>query len=1629
MGVAQRDRAPPMLERGSSGSASHLETAFVGRTAELAELVAAVDDVVGGQGRAVFVGGEPGIGKTSLARRVAAYARERGLEAVWCRCREHEPAPPYWPWIELLRAGVLDLAHEPLAALLLGRTSAGNDRSAPPPGPPSGPGEDRLVLFDRFTTRLAEMARERPLLLVFDDLHGADRSSLSLLQLVVQRIAAAPMLALGLYRDIDVGRQHPLSPFLAEVVRDPGVRRLSLRGLEADDVHRFLEIAAGSAPPAALVETVLRQSGGNPFFVKELVRLLLADHRIGAAGRGGTVVPQSVREVIRRRLDGLSADCDRMLSQAAVIGPEFALAARGESRDGDGRRTAGRRLAPTTAERQPYPEGEPAPVAAVAARDDDRPQPLQELDQAGEQVRPPLQAPRRAHAEARPHQQAQVEPADVHQEPLEDVLMPAQVRPPHRPGLKRVREGPFEQLPTRPEQCLATAPTDATAVGVHGVPFGRFVRPVAAPTVGLRNVAAVPRGGQRHQHRVAVVPLVGHDAREARGQARGGRSVRRGPADRGEVRRGGGERRRQRRRVACGPARERDREHRPRVEVDGLLLLVRQVRAPILHLRDLGVGLVRIHPLPIRTLLAPPPIQPRQLGARRRLDARGVRQLRQKRLVALAILAPHDRPQRRVRLQRRRVHADGLPLDQPRGRQHPQHPGEHLPVGLESEPPPRARQRRVVRRRRVQRQPEKPPQAEGVRHPPRNPALAVEPFEVADQQAAEVHARGHARPAHRRRVERRAPRFDEGVEPRRAQHPLQRFVERVPADRAQLLVCHEQWRLLRPPPPHRHARPSIISAAGRHGAHGDFHHGLLGVLERLTDVAREPVLGLVDEAVRARLVTETAPSSGRYSFSHVLFRDVLYAELPATRRAGLHRRVGEILEEHYGPNLDDHLAELAFHFAQAAPGGEVSKAVAYALRAGNRAAAATAHEEAVRCYESALELLELVADRDERVRCEALLSLSEALWRDGSFQRARATALRAFETARAIGSPTQLGRAALNVSGRALVFKGGPDRQVVAVLEEALRATSEREPALSALLSAQVARELTLAAATEARALAEDAIRRARSVADPAVIALVLESTYWPLYGARSVEHRLLVAREIIDLARQVGDRGLALEGRVFAFMGYLEIGDRAAAVAELEICIRTAERLRQRHLRWLVTLVRGCWVSGQGRLEEFERLAQEALALGQEEQNPTALFFFGFQYTFLAVLRGRFAEVEQLVLSHAGSFPLMMDSYRALLVSIYATAGRTSEARAELERFAARGLAGLPRDILWTGVVTNLASACFLLGEAACAAELYPLLAPYAGQLLAPIVACLGSMDRSLGQLAATMRRWEDAERHFQAALEMNERMHQWLHLAFTQADYARMLVERGDPRDRAKIDLLRADSSALMARLGMDDLLAAAQAPPAGDPDRKRPDVADASAPNVCRFQKEGEFWSVAYQGRVSRLRHRKGFEYLAQLLRSPERAFAALDLAIGNGNIPASADTRRETVTGFSATTCGDTGPALDRAAMDQYRRRRAELQDEIAEAERMNDSLRASRFEEEAAFIAQQLASELGLGGRHRHARSAAERSRSAVTKGIRGAIHAIQRADSVLGRYLAAHVRTGHVCAYVPDLQHPVLFRS
>jgi hypothetical protein len=285
-------------------------------------------------------------------------------------------------------------------------------------------------------------------------------------------------------------------------------------------------------------------------------------------------------------------------------------------------------------------------------------------------------------------------------------------------------------------------------------------------------------------------------------------------------------------------------------------------------------------------------------------------------------------------------------------------------------------------------------------------------------------------------------------------------------------------------------------------------------------------------------------------------------------------------------------------------------------------------------------------------------------------------------------------------------------------------------------------------------------------------------------------------------------------------------------------------------------------------------------------------------------------------------------------------------------------------------GVVTNLATTGALLGDAPRAAQLYTLLAPYAGQLIAPLVARLGSADRHLGQLAAVMGRWAEAERHFQAAIDMNRRMQQWFRLALAQAEYARMLVARGTPDDPERIDLLLADASEILDGLGMGDVLATVPSTRARDSDGETcPDEAagvERRSSEVCLFQKEGEFWSVAYQGKVARLRHRKGFDYLTQLLRSPEREFAGLDLALGSGDPSVHTQSSRATgsITSSRSAAFGDCGPALDRATIEQFRHRRAELNAKLADAEQMNDGPRASRLQEDAALLAEQLSSANG-----------------------------------------------------------------
>jgi hypothetical protein len=184
-----------------------------------------------------------------------------------------------------------------------------------------------------------------------------------------------------------------------------------------------------------------------------------------------------------------------------------------------------------------------------------------------------------------------------------------------------------------------------------------------------------------------------------------------------------------------------DADDRAGVEIDGVLGLVCQMCPAVLHLRDLGVGIVRMRPVVIRARLLPFPIDPRQIGARRRPDARGYGELRQKLLVALAAVSPDDAAQRCVGFKRRGVDADRLAFDQAGRTQALQHPGEDGAMGFEIDQPTRARNRRVVWRRVFQTDGQKVAQCERGCRAPRDAALRIDALEVADQQQAKIDSR------------------------------------------------------------------------------------------------------------------------------------------------------------------------------------------------------------------------------------------------------------------------------------------------------------------------------------------------------------------------------------------------------------------------------------------------------------------------------------------------------------------------------------------------------------------------------------------------------------------------------------------------------------------------------------------------------------------------------------------------------------------------------------------------------------------------------------------------------------------------------------------------------------------------
>jgi DNA-binding CsgD family transcriptional regulator len=310
---------------------------FLGRARELSVLLSTLDLAVCGQGSVVTISGDPGIGKTRIAEELAELAAKRAVPALWGRCSEDPGAPPYWPWVQLIRAHVgsrpVDLLRAEMGA------SAGYIAEMAPEvvrrigrvaavlRPPDA-AQARFGLFDALTGFWRRATATEPLLLIFDDLHCADTPSLKLLEFLAKEIGSCHLLIVGTYRSSEISLQHPLSDALGGLGRHARLQRLSLSGISAEESRELALAILGPGLGRDLTAKIHERTEGNPLFLHEMIRYLQEipeDQQAEAWRRLTERLPDGIRQTIGVRLNKLSTGCMSLLEVAAVAGRHFAL--------------------------------------------------------------------------------------------------------------------------------------------------------------------------------------------------------------------------------------------------------------------------------------------------------------------------------------------------------------------------------------------------------------------------------------------------------------------------------------------------------------------------------------------------------------------------------------------------------------------------------------------------------------------------------------------------------------------------------------------------------------------------------------------------------------------------------------------------------------------------------------------------------------------------------------------------------------------------------------------------------------------------------------------------------------------------------------------------------------------------------------------------------------------------------------------------------------------------------------------------------------------------------------------------------------------------------------------------------
>ncbi len=560
------------------------------------------------------------------------------------------------------------------------------------------------------------------------------------------------------------------------------------------------------------------------------------------------------------------------------------------------------------------------------------------------------------------------------------------------------------------------------------------------------------------------------------------------------------------------------------------------------------------------------------------------------------------------------------------------------------------------------------------------------------------------------------------------------------------------------------------------------------------------LLDALDQAVAARLV-EQVGSTAEYRFIHALVRAVVLDRLSTVRRAGVHDKLAERLEE-LGVAEP---AYLAHHSAESALLGppQAARAVRSARRAGDEAMAAFEFLAASRWYEVALSNLARARLDQPRERAEALLALGVAQ-RNGGIQGFRETLLEATRVARAAGLTTLQIQATLANTRGTFANARALDEDRIELLRAALAAIPEPDDVDRAQLMCQLAMELCIGPGfEERRALSAEAVRLARETGDAKTVAWVLARREPAVVHIVTIGERAAEVEELARLAEGSDDDQLRFWAMHHSVKIGLELGDRERIENNLARLESLVVAMRQPEPRVLITRDRGTYASVRGRLDEAERATFESLELGEQIGAPDARYIFASQLYSIRFVQGRLGELREAMARSKG--PRWIPAVWAGWSLLHAEIGERAEALDSLQAQHDVDFWNYPNGHVATSGIAAAALAAARVGDDTLAVRLLDVLDAADGFCIADVCYWYGPVAHHQGILRSLLGEVDRAVEHFAAAIALERRLEATPWLARSLAELARALGRRHAAGDQSAADEAAAEARSIASSLGL--------------------------------------------------------------------------------------------------------------------------------------------------------------------------------------------------------------------------------